>query len=86
MLFVDNRGITDARINLALEEHVLRTRHADDDCVLFYINAPAIIIGRNQNTAEEIDPDVVASRGMVCTRRQREGGSGAAHGRKTVVR
>ena len=61
MLFVDNQNITDARVNLALEEHVLRERLAGEDCVLFYVNAPAIIIGRNQNTIEEIDPDVVAA-------------------------
>jgi hypothetical protein len=28
MLLIDNRGITDARINLALEEHVFRHRPA----------------------------------------------------------
>ena len=75
MLFVDNRGITDARVNLALEEHVLREKLAAEDCVLFYINAPAIIIGRNQNTIEEIDPDVVAARGITVVRRISGGGA-----------
>ena len=75
MIFVDNRGITDARINLALEEHVLREKLAAEDCVLFYINAPAIIIGRNQNTIEEIDPDVVAARGITVVRRISGGGA-----------
>ncbi|MDB4915477.1 MAG: lipoate--protein ligase, partial [Gemmatimonadetes bacterium] len=55
MLFVDNAGVTDAHLNLALEEHVLRNRMGDDDLLLFYVNAPAIIIGRNQNTIEEIN-------------------------------
>jgi len=75
MLFVDNQGITDARVNLALEEHVLRERLGGEDCVLFYINAPAIIIGRNQNTIEEIDPDVVAARGITVVRRISGGGA-----------
>lgn len=75
MLFIDNQGITDARINLALEEHVLRERLAGEDCVLFYINAPAIIIGRNQNTIEEIDSDVVAARGITVVRRISGGGA-----------
>ena len=57
MLYVDNTGITDARLNLALEEHVLRNRIEDDDLLLFYVNAPAIIIGRNQNTIEEINSE-----------------------------
>jgi len=75
MLFVDNGGITDAHLNLALEEHVLRHRMGDDDLLLFYVNAPAIIIGRNQNTIEEIDPDVVAARGIRVVRRVSGGGA-----------
>ena len=75
MLFVDNQGITDARINLALEEHVLREKLTDEDCVLFYVNAPSIIIGRNQNTIEEINPDVVAERGITVVRRISGGGA-----------
>jgi lipoate---protein ligase len=75
MLFVDNRGVTDARVNLALEEYVFRHKPADDDCLLFYVNAPAIIIGRNQNTIEEIDPDVVAAKGIHVVRRISGGGA-----------
>ncbi len=75
MLFVDNGGITDARLNLALEEHVLRTRVTNDDLLLFYINAPAIIIGRNQNTIEEINSDVVDARGIRVVRRISGGGA-----------
>jgi lipoate-protein ligase A len=75
MLFVDNAGITDARLNLALEEHVLRNRMVDDDLLLFYVNAPAIIIGRNQNTIEEINSDVVAARGIRVVRRVSGGGA-----------
>ena len=62
MIFVDNRDVTDARVNLALEEHVLRNRMGADDYLLFYINAPSIIIGRNQNTIEEVNPGVVSAR------------------------
>jgi lipoate-protein ligase A len=75
MLFVDNRDVTDARLNLALEEHVLRNAMADDDLLLFYVNEPAIIIGRNQNTIEEIDSDVVAARGIQVVRRVSGGGA-----------
>jgi len=75
MQFVDNRDVTDARLNLALEEHVLRNRVEDDDLLLFYVNAPAIIIGRNQNTIEEIDSDVVAARGIRVVRRVSGGGA-----------
>jgi lipoate-protein ligase A len=75
MLFVDNLGITDARINLALEEHVFRHKPADDDVLLFYVNERAIIIGRNQNTIEEIDADIVAARGVTVVRRVSGGGA-----------
>jgi lipoate-protein ligase A len=75
MLFIDNRDVTDARVNLALEEHVLRNRMDADDYLLFYINAPSIIIGRNQNTIEEVNPEVVASRGITVVRRISGGGA-----------
>ena len=75
MLFVDNAGVTDAHLNLALEEHVLRNRMGEDDLLLFYVNAPAIIIGRNQNTIEEINSDVVAERGIRVVRRVSGGGA-----------
>lgn len=75
MLFVDNRGITDARVNLALEEYVFRHKPTEDDVLLFYVNAPAIIIGRNQNTIEEINPDVVEARGIRVVRRVSGGGA-----------
>lgn len=75
MLFVDNRGVTDAHVNLALEEYVFRHKPADDDVLLFYVNAPAIIIGRNQNTIEEINSAVVAERGISVVRRISGGGA-----------
>jgi lipoate---protein ligase len=75
VLFVDNLGSTDASRNLALEEYVLRHRMGEDDLLLFYVNAPAIIIGRNQNTIEEIAPDVVAERGIQVVRRVSGGGA-----------
>jgi len=75
MLYVDNDGITDAHLNLALEEYVLRQKMLEDDILLFYVNAPAIIIGRNQNTIEEINPDVVEERGIRVVRRISGGGA-----------
>jgi lipoate---protein ligase len=83
MLFVDNRGVTDARINLALEEYVFRHKPADEDVLLFYVNERAIIIGRNQNTIEEIDSDVVAARGITVVRRV-SGGGAVSHAAATT--
>jgi lipoate-protein ligase A len=75
MLFVDNRGITDPRINLALEEYVFRHIRAADSFLTFYINEPSIIIGRNQNTLEEINHEYVSEHGIHVVRRVSGGGA-----------
>ena len=75
MRLVDNRGITDAHRNLALEEYVFRNAGGDESLLLFYVNAPSIIIGRNQNTVEEINPEVVRERGIRVVRRISGGGA-----------
>lgn len=76
LYFIDNKGITDPRINLAIEEYVLK--HMDiekDDYLLFYINQPSIIIGKNQNTIEEINTDYVEENGVIVVRRLSGGGA-----------
>lgn len=75
MIFIDNEGITDPEINLALEEYALRNFGKDDDYLLFYINAPSIIIGRNQNTLEEINDDYVRKNNISVVRRMSGGGA-----------
>src|SRR5690625_6345332 len=75
MLFVDNRGITDPRINLALEEYVLRNKRREESFVLFRSNEPSIIIGRNQNTLEEINHEYVREHGIHVVRRVSGGGA-----------
>lgn len=76
MYFIDNKGITDPQINLAIEEYVLRTMDVDEDSyLLFYINEPSIIIGKNQNTIEEIDTDFVEKNNIKVVRRLSGGGA-----------
>jgi lipoate-protein ligase A len=75
MLFVDNNGVTDPRLNLALEEYLLRHVEREEPLLLFYINEPSVIIGRNQNTHEEIDPDYVAEHHIHVVRRLSGGGA-----------
>jgi lipoate-protein ligase A len=75
MLFVDNQNITDPRINLAVEEYLLGNVQIDEPMLLFYINEPSVIIGRNQNTFEEIDPDYVKDNGIHVVRRLSGGGA-----------
>lgn len=76
MYFIDNKGITDPRINLAIEEYVLKNMDIEkDDFLLFYINQPSIIIGKNQNTIEEINTDYVDENGILVVRRLSGGGA-----------
>ena len=75
MLFVDNKGITDPRVNLAFEEYLLRHVPESEPLLLFYINEPSVIIGRNQNTIEEVDTDYVNSSGIHIVRRLSGGGA-----------
>src|SRR5690242_2051160 len=75
MLFVDNQNENDPAINLALEEYLLRQAQTDEDLLLFYTNAPSIIIGRHQNTLEEINIDYVERQRILVVRRLSGGGA-----------
>lgn len=63
MYYVKNvrngKEITDPALNLAIEYHLLNNVMLDEPILLFYINEPSIIIGRNQNTIEEINTEYV---------------------------
>ncbi len=75
MRFADNKGITDPTLNLALEEYILRTLPEGENCLLFYINEPSIIIGKNQNTLEEINAEYVEANKLHVVRRLSGGGA-----------
>ncbi|MDQ0232223.1 lipoate--protein ligase [Metabacillus malikii] len=75
MKFIDNNGITDPRINLAIEEYAVRHLNPDETYLLFYINEPSIIIGKNQNTIEEINTSYVEENHIHVVRRLSGGGA-----------
>ncbi|PLT33810.1 lipoate--protein ligase [Bacillus sp. V5-8f] len=75
MLFIDNKGITDPAINLAIEEYALKNLDINETYLLFYINRPSIIIGKNQNTIEEINTEYVENNGIKVVRRLSGGGA-----------
>lgn len=75
MLFINNKGITDPRINLAIEEYALKNLDINETYLLFYINEPSIIIGKNQNSVEEINTEYVESNGIHVVRRLSGGGA-----------
>ncbi|WP_405572052.1 lipoate--protein ligase [Winogradskyella sp. Asnod2-B02-A] len=75
MIFIDNEGNTNPKLNLALEEYALRHFDASTDYLLFYINEPSIIIGRNQNTLEEINQEYIDDNNIHVVRRVSGGGA-----------
>ncbi|HWQ62031.1 MAG TPA: hypothetical protein VN521_06945, partial [Negativicutes bacterium] len=72
MLIYHNTN-TDPYLNLALEECLLT--NAQQDCFMLWRNRPAIIVGRNQNTAEEINAAFVRDRDVAVVRRLSGGGA-----------
>jgi len=75
MIYIDNEGVTDPVVNLAIEEHCIRHLPVGKDYLLFYINEPSIIIGRNQNTLEEINQAYIEENGIKVVRRISGGGA-----------
>ena len=67
-------GSTDARYNLAFEEFVLENRR-QGDWLLLWQNADSVIIGLNQNAAEEVDPAFIRRHGIRVVRRMTGGGA-----------
>lgn len=75
MLFLDNLNHHDPRLNLAFEEYAIRNIAPEEEILLFYINEPSIIIGRNQNTIQEINLDYVNAHNIHVVRRLSGGGA-----------
>ncbi|MDR0239361.1 MAG: lipoate--protein ligase [Deltaproteobacteria bacterium] len=59
--------------NLAAEEWLLR--NSPEQVFMLWRNAPAVIVGRHQNTVAEIDQDFVRERGIAVIRRITGGGA-----------
>ncbi len=67
---------TDPRYNLALEEWLFSTLEPESAGVfLLWHNAPSIIVGRHQNTVQEINKDLVQKYSLPIVRRMTGGGT-----------
>lgn len=75
MYFVSNQENTDASLNIALETYLVENRLVDEPILLFYINAPSIIVGRNQNTIAEVNQPYLDEKGIRVVRRMSGGGA-----------
>lgn len=61
--------------NLATEQYLMNNKDFGEPLVLFYYEKPCIIVGRNQNTLEEINQKYVEENGITVTRRLSGGGA-----------
>lgn len=75
MKFINNQNITDPTINLAIEEYAVSELDPNETYLLFYVNEPSIIIGKNQNTIEEINEAYVKENDIHVVRRLSGGGA-----------
>lgn len=73
MIIIDSPS-NDAYFNIATEEYLL-SRFPKEDILLFYINAPSIIVGKFQNTLAEINVDYVQANNIKVVRRLSGGGT-----------
>lgn len=74
MKYIHNE-LTDPHYNLALEEYVLKYLDPEESFILLWQNEPSIIIGRNQNTVEQINSDYIKEEGIHVVRRMSGGGA-----------
>ena len=65
----------DPRFNLALEEYVLKYLNTNEDFIFLWQNANSVIIGRNQNTIEEVNAQYVVEHKVNVVRRITGGGA-----------
>lgn len=74
MQYIRNESL-DPRFNLALEEYVIKYLEPDNPFILLWQNAPSVIIGRFQNTLEEINVEFIKNRNINVVRRITGGGA-----------
>lgn len=74
MKFIENNS-TNPYYNLAFEEYIFKNLNAKEDYVLLWRNAPSIIVGKNQNTIEEINIEYVKENNIKVVRRITGGGA-----------
>lgn len=61
--------------NIALEAYAFRELLDEDELFILWINQPSIIIGKHQNTIEEINKEYVEENGITVVRRLSGGGA-----------
>lgn len=74
MIYIPN-SCHDPALNLAGEEHILTGSGIAEPVLFFYVNEPSVIIGRHQNTLDEINAEYVRQNNIRIVRRLSGGGA-----------
>lgn len=74
MIYIENYSM-DPFFNFALEYYIMHELDLDNDVFLFWRTEPTLMIGRNQNTAEEINSVYVKEKNIHVVRRITGGGT-----------
>ncbi|MBC2101578.1 lipoate--protein ligase [Listeria marthii] len=75
MIYLDNEDVLDQAYNFAMEEYALRSLDENETYFMFYRMRPTIIVGKNQNTLEEINHKFVQDNNIDVLRRLSGGGA-----------
>ena len=74
MISIKNTS-TNPYFNLALEEYALKHLNIDENIIILWQNEPTVVVGRNQNTIEEIDAKYIKDNNIHVLRRLSGGGA-----------
>ncbi len=74
MIYLETKG-NDPRYNIAFEEYAFTTIADRDDVFILWINQPCIVVGKNQNTVEEINQKYCEEKDIKIVRRISGGGA-----------
>jgi len=74
LIYIENTSL-DPFLNLAYEEYILKSLNLDEDCLMLWRNDNSIIVGKHQNTIEEINEEYVKEKHIKVARRITGGGA-----------
>jgi len=66
---------TDPYFNMALEEYIVKNMDGTQNFFMLWQNHPTVVVGRNQNTVEEINQPHIKEHGITVVRRLSGGGA-----------
>ncbi|MBU0278266.1 MULTISPECIES: lipoate--protein ligase [unclassified Gemella] len=74
MIYIDTKS-NDPKFNTAVEFYAFNELAKKDDVFILWINKPCIVVGKNQNTTEEINQKYCDEKGIEIVRRVSGGGA-----------